>query len=348
MLKIGILGCGKISEVRHAPEYTENPACRIDAWYDAIPARAEALAEKFGGKVCRSAEELIASDLDAVSVCVANVYHADLTVKALKAGKHVLCEKPMATTLEECEAMVEAARVSGKHLMIGHNQRYAPAHQKAREMIQGGVIGDVLTFLTTFGHSGPEIWTGTANSWFFDRNKAAFGALADLGIHKADLIHYLTGDEIVESSALVGTLDKKTSDGAPVSVDDNALCIMRLKKGGMGILRASWTFYGQEDNSTRIYGTKGVLRVYDDPRQSLILEKRDGTVERFELEQITTNEEQTTGHRRSTGIIDAFVDSILTDAPSLAEGTEAIKAMRAIFAAAQSAREGRAVKVQPV
>lgn len=346
MLKVGILGCGKITEVRHAPEYTENPFTRIDAWYDYMPERAKAMAEKFGGRVCASAEELIASDLDAVSVCVANVYHADLTVKALKAGKHVLCEKPMATSLEECEAMVAAARESGRHLMIGHNQRYAPAHKKARELIQAGEIGRVLTFLTTFGHSGPEIWTGNANSWFFDKSKAAFGALADLGIHKADLIHYLTGDEIVEASAFVGTLDKKTPDGAPISVDDNAVCILRLKKGGMGLLRVSWTFYGQEDNSTRIYGTKGVLRVYDDPRQSLILERPDGSIERFELDHIITNEEQTSGHRRSTGVIDAFVESILTNKPSLAEGSEAIKAMRAIFAAAQSAKEGRAVRVE--
>jgi sugar/nucleoside kinase (ribokinase family) len=174
----------------------------------------------------------------------------------------------------------------------------------------------------------------------------ACAALADLGIHKADLIHYLTGDEIVEASAFVGTLDKKTTDGQPISVDDNALCVMRLKKGGMGVLRASWTNYGQEDNSTRIYGTKGVLRVYDDPRQSLILEKRDGTVERFELDHITTNEEQTSGHRRSTGVIDAFVNSILTNSPSLAEGEEAVKAMRAVFAAARSAEEGRAVRVE--
>ncbi len=345
MLKIGILGCGKITEFRHAPEYAENPACRIDAWYDALPERARAMAEKYGGKVFESAEALIAGDLDAVSVCVANVYHADFTVKALKAGKHVLCEKPVATTLEECEAMVKAARESGRRLMIGHNQRYAPAHQKAKALIESGEIGRVLTFMTTFGHSGPEIWTGTANSWFFDKNRAAFGALADLGIHKADLIHYLTGDEIVESFAMLGTLDKKTPDGAPVSVDDNALCLMRLKSGGMGVLRASWTNYGREDNSTRIYGTKGVLRVYDDPHQSLILEKRDGTVEKFALDPITTNEEQTAGKRRSTGVIDAFVESILTGRPSLAEGTEAVKAMRAVFAAARSAETGCAVRV---
>jgi predicted dehydrogenase len=303
------------------------------------------MAEKYGGKVFESAEALIAGDQDAVSVCVANVYHADLTVKALKAGKHVLCEKPMATTLEECEAMVKAARESGRRLMIGHNQRYAPAHQKAKALIESGEIGRVLTFMTTFGHSGPEIWTGTANSWFFDKNRAAFGALADLGIHKADLIHYLTGDEIVESFAMLGTLDKKTPDGAPVSVDDNALCLMRLKSGGMGVLRASWTNYGREDNSTRIYGTKGVLRVVRRSAPVADFGKADGTVEKFALDPITTNEEQTAGKRRSTGVIDAFVESILTGRPSLAEGTEAVKAMRAVFAAARSAETGCAVRV---
>ena len=207
-------------------------------------------------------------------------------------------------------------------------------------------IGDVLTFLTTFGHSGPEIWTGTANSWFFDKNKAAFGALADLGIHKADLIHYLLDDEVVEVSSFVATLDKKFPDGSPISVDDNAVSVMRMKGAAIGLHRVSWTFYGQEDNSTRIYGTKGAMRIYDDPRQSLILEKRDGTIERFDLDHITTNAEQTSGNRRSTGVIDAFVESILTDKPSLAEGEEAIKAMRAVFAAAKAAEEGRAVRVE--
>lgn len=345
MLRIGIIGCGKITEVRHAPEYSEHPDCRIDAWYDFIPERARAFAEEYGGRACATAEELIACDLDAVSVCVANDKHADLSVRALKAGRHVLCEKPMAVTLEQCEAMVAAARESGKHLMIGHNQRYAPAHRKARELILSGEIGTVLSFLTTFGHSGPENWTGQKNPWFFDKNRAAFGALADLGIHKADLIHYLLGDDIVEVSSFVATLDKKFPDGAPISVDDNAVSVMRMKNGAVGLHRVSWTFYGQEDNSTRVYGTKGALRIYDDPERTLILERADGSIEYFDLDRITTNEEQTSGNRRSTGVIDAFVDSILKDEPSLAEGTEAIKAMRVVFAADQSAREGRAIRV---
>ena len=117
MIKIGIIGCGKISEVRHAPEYFENPNCEITAYFDINTKNAEALAEKFGGKVYDSVDALLASDVDAVSVCVANRFHAEISIQALKAGKHVLCEKPMATTPEDCEAMVAAAKEAGKYLI---------------------------------------------------------------------------------------------------------------------------------------------------------------------------------------------------------------------------------------
>ena len=134
MLKIGIIGCGKITEVRHAPEYAENPNCQLVAFFDVVPERAKALAEQYGGVAYDSIEALLASDVDAVSVCVANAYHAQASIQALKAGKPVLCEKPMATTPEDCEAMVAAAKAAGKFLMIGQNQRLAKAHVKAREI----------------------------------------------------------------------------------------------------------------------------------------------------------------------------------------------------------------------
>ena len=106
MIKVGIIGCGKITEVRHAPEYVENPYCELAAFYDIVPGRAEEFAKRFGGKAYGTVEELLASGVDAVSVCTANTSHAAMAIQALRAGKHVLCEKPMATTLEDCEAMV--------------------------------------------------------------------------------------------------------------------------------------------------------------------------------------------------------------------------------------------------
>lgn len=345
MLRVGVIGCGKIAQLRHAPEYTENPNCKLVGFYDFVPERAQALAKQFDAKAFGCVDALL-DGVDAVSVCSANIAHASATIQALNAGKHVLCEKPMATTLSDCEAMVAASKKSGKLLMLGHNQLFAKAHVKAKALIEEGAIGKPLMFHTTFGHSGPEIWTGTGNTWFFDKKRAVLGVLADLGIHKTDLVQYLLGQDIVKVSAVVKTLDKTYPDGTPITVDDNALCLYETDGGAVGTLHVSWTLYnGREDNSTRVYGTKGLIRLYDDPDCSLILEGKDGSVERFALDKMTTNDEQKAGGRQSTGVIDAFVDAILSGKPTPANGEQALKAMRVIFAAQQSAQTGRAIEV---
>ena len=346
MLKIGIIGCGKITEVRHAPEYAENPNCQLVAFFDVVPERAKALAEQYGGTAYDSIEALLASDVDAVSVCVANAYHAQASIQALKAGKHVLCEKPMATTPEDCEAMVAAAKAAGKFLMIGQNQRLAKAHVKAREIIESGEMGKVITFETHFAHPGPEGWTGVRDSWFFDKKVASFGVMADLGVHKTDLIHYLTGKKIVRTSAVLATLNKTFSDGRSITVDDNAYAIYTMEDGVVGTMHVSWTNYGNENNSTKMYMEGGVLRMYDDPKYSLIVEKRDGEVIPYELDLLTSNKEQTTGGRTSTGVIDAFVESIITNTPPAISGESAMHAMKVVFANEQSAQLGKAVDVQ--
>lgn len=345
MLRIGVIGCGKITQVRHAPEYAENDSCTLAAWYDASPERAKAMADMYGGRVCESVDELLALGLDAVSVCVANRDHADVTIRALRAGCHVLCEKPMAVTMEECESMLAAARDTGKMLMLGHNQRFNKSHMEARRRLQSGELGRPVAFHTVFAHPGPEGWTGLKNSWFFQKSQSAFGVLADLGIHKTDLIHYLLDEPIVSVTAMLGTVDKRYPDGGLIDVDDNALCIYRTRSGAMGQMHVSWTNYGAEDNSTRIYTTKGVLRLYDDPECSFIFDRLDGEPLRLQMDEMTTNAKQTDGQRENTGVIDAFVESILSGETSIADASECIQAMRVVFAAVKSAEEGRTVDI---
>ena len=196
MFKVGIIGCGKIAQIRHIPEYAANPEVELAGFYDINTERTKELAEKYNGTAYSSYQELLEDEtIDAVSICSANQTHATITIDALRAGKHVLCEKPMAITLEECEEMVQAARETGKFLMIGHNQRLAKAHAKAKELLNEGIIGDIISFRTTFGHSGPETWSidPGKNVWFFDKKLARLGAMGDLGIHKTDLIQFLTG-----------------------------------------------------------------------------------------------------------------------------------------------------------
>jgi len=343
MFGIGIIGCGKIAQVRHIPEYAENKDAKLLGYYDINLARAQSLADTYGGTAYATVEELLANpEIDAVSICAANFAHAELTIAALKAGKHVLCEKPMATTLADCEAMVAAAKEAGKYLMIGHNQRLAKAHSTARKLIVDGLIGDIVTFRTTFGHGGPETWSVDPglNTWFFDKTRAAMGAMADLGIHKTDLIQFLTGQQVVRTTARVTTLDKRDANGNLISVDDNAVCIYEMSGGAFGTMTASWTYYGAEDNSTILYGTKGIMRIYDDPAAAIKVILNDGSKISYDVEAIQTNDNQT-----KSGVIDLWMDCLVKNEAPEISGESALAAMRAVFASIESSETGKAVEI---
>ena len=343
MFGIGIIGCGKIAQVRHIPEYAANPDAKLLGFYDINLERAKELADQYGGTAYETVEQLLANpEIAAVSVCAANFAHAELTIAALNAGKHVLCEKPMATTLAECEAMVEAAKKNGKYLMIGHNQRLAKAHATAKELIDGGLIGDIVTFRTTFGHGGPETWSVDPglNTWFFDKKRAAMGAMADLGIHKTDLIHFLTSQQVIRTTARVTTLDKKDANGNLISVDDNAVCIYEMSGGAFGTMTASWTYYGAEDNSTILYGTKGIMRIYDDPAHSIKVTLADGTERFYDVEAIQTNDNQT-----ASGVINLWMECLTKEQAPEISGESALAAMRAVFASIESSETGKSVEI---
>ena len=345
MINVGVIGCGKIAQTRHLPEYAANADARIAAVYDFDKERAEQIAAQYGARACQSYEQILNDpEIDAVSICVRNVDHCKLTVEALRAGKHVLCEKPMAVTLAECEQMVQTARETGRYLMIGHNQRLTRAHAKAKELIDAGVIGKILTFRTIFGHGGPETWAiDSKNVWFFDKKLSAFGAMADLGIHKTDLIQFLTGQKVCAVRAYLGTLDKCGPDGERIGVDDNAICIYEMDGGAVGTMTASWTYYGAEDNSTILYGTKGIMRIYDDPNYSIVVIGRDGEKTFYEIDRIQTNDNQT-----SSGVIDLWVKCLKEHTPPEISGEEALGAMKAVFAALESAQSGKTVQVGEV
>ena len=341
MYRIGIIGCGKIAQVRHIPEYLANEKAKICAVYDINQERAKEIASALNAVSYESVDALLSSGLDAVSVCTSNDSHAEIAVKALDHGLHVLCEKPMAVTLEGAEKMVEAARKNGRILMIGQNQRLNGTHQRAHELIRKGEIGKVISFETVFAHSGPETWSVDPgkNTWFFDKKKAVMGAMADLGIHKTDLIRFLLDDDIASVDAKIVTLDKRGSDGSLIAVDDNAFVIYEMKSGAVGTLRASWTNYGPENNSTVIYGSEGVMSIFLNTEHSIEVAKKNGERDYYDVEVMQTNDNQT-----SSGVIDAFIDSLDRGIAAIS-GEDVLESMKAVFAALKSAEERKEVRI---
>ena len=306
MIRVGIIGCGKIAQVRHLPEYAANPNAQVVAYHDKNRARAEEMAAQYGGVVCDSYFDLLnRDDVDAVSICVENRSHAEISTAALYAGKHVLCEKPMAVTLAECESMVAAAERNGRHLMVGHNMRFDPVHRRAKQLLDSGVIGDVITFRAVLGNAGPEGWSVDEGTWF------------------------------IETTAKVVTLNKRDSEGNLIGVDDNALCILRMSGGALGTMAASWTIYGNECQSTCLYGTKGIMLIYNEASAPITVSDLEGNTTSYNLD-VPHN---------GTGVIDEFVDALVHDREPEVSGREALTVMRTIFASINSSNISRTVAV---
>lgn len=343
-IRVAVIGCGSITEFRHAPEYYSNENVEISAFCDPLADRARYMAEKFGGKAYSDYNEVLRNnEIDAISVCTSNSTHAPITIEALKAGKHVLCEKPMAVNLDEAWNMIQTARENGKFLMIGHNQRFASAHKKAKEILLSGQMGRILTFRTCFGHAGPEYWSADKgrHTWFFKKNLAAMGSMGDLGVHKIDLIRWLIGDEIDEVYATLSVRDKRNESGELIDVDDNALCILKSSTGIAGSMTCSWTYYGQQNDSTVLYCENGVLRIFDNQDYQLIQEMRNG--DRIYHK---TEENQTNSSQHKSGVIDSFVDSIINATEPVISGEEGYETLNTVLACIESNEKKAPVKIR--
>jgi UDP-N-acetylglucosamine 3-dehydrogenase len=336
-LRAAIIGCGAITYHRYAQEYSSHPDVEIVAFCDIVRERAEGFAQQYGGRAFADYREMLAEvKPDLVTVCTPNALHAEMTIAAANAGAHVLVEKPMATSAKEAEEMIEAASSNGVQLMVGQSQRLMPPHLKAKELLSSGRLGRVLTFRCAAGHKGPESWSVDGrDSWFFRKKDAAMGASGDLGIHKADLIRWLLEDEVAEVSAYISNLDKAGSD-----VDDNLVCSLRMKSGAMGTLVASWTYYQGEDNTSVFWCERGTLKIGIEPDFPVIVQLSDGTVEKYGVPGIATNDNQLT-----SGVVDSFVEGILKGATPFIPGEEGLRSLKVILAAFESASTGKSVAI---
>lgn len=337
MIKIGIVGCGSIAIKRHIPEFNANPKCQIAGYLNPSKERCYELAKQYGGTVFQSLEELLAdSSIDAVCICAPNKFHAEMAIQALKAGKHVLCEKPIATSILEAESMVGAFKNSKYCLMIAHDMKYSPFNQKAKEIIQSGRMGTVLSFSTSFGHGGPENWSvdKSLNSWFFRKDAGINGVLGDLGIHKVHLISWLLDEKISEVSAFSETRDKRKCNGEQISVDDNCVCIMKTESGIIGTMTASWTYYDELDMSTIIHCSNGSIHIYEDEKNPLYVKMNNGEMQCFE--DVDSN---------NSGVADAFIRNIESNYSPEIETCEGYNALKVIEACVQSIKQSKVIKI---
>jgi len=189
-IKVGVIGVGSIAEM-HIAGYKADPRVELAAFCDINEERLKEKGERHGvTRLYTDVKDMVAKEeLDAVSVCTWNAAHAPCTIAALEAGLHVLCEKPMAMNVAEAEAMRDAAKRSGKLLMIGFVRRFGNDCAVVQDFINEGYFGDLYYAKATYLRRN-----GCPGGWFGDKSRSGGGPLIDLGVHVIDLVRYLMGN----------------------------------------------------------------------------------------------------------------------------------------------------------
>ncbi|MBQ4526933.1 MAG: Gfo/Idh/MocA family oxidoreductase [Clostridia bacterium] len=273
-LKVGIIGTGWIAEA-HVQQYKKMPDVELVAMADLIEGKAEAFCKKFeveGARCYRSHTELLANEkLDAVSVCTYNSTHAECTIDALKAGVHVLLEKPMCVTLEEAIAIRKAEKESGKIVSVGFQPRFNENMKMVKKIVQSGVLGKIYYIQTGGGRRrGIPVPYGTT---FIEKDKGAIGALGDIGCYSLDMVlnamgypkplsvSGYTSDFFGKSKEYWKGVERPEEYADIFSVDDFAAAFVRLEGDVILDFRIGWAMNLDTSGDTIIYGTNASLRI---------------------------------------------------------------------------------------
>ena len=270
-LRVGIIGCGGIAIQKHMPSLKENgDLCEMVYFCDIIPERAEKAAKEYGAqgaKCCEDYRELLADpSVDVVHVLTPNVSHAEITVSAFEAGKHVMCEKPMAATTADAEKMMAAWKKSGKKFTIGYQNRFRTEVASLHASCEQGELGDI------YFAKAHAIRRRAVPTWGVFPNKALQGGgpLIDIGTHALDMTLWMMDNyepESVTGSVFykLGHLPQATEGNAfgpwdpkTYEVEDSAFGLIKMKNGATIYLEAAWAINLMESReaSTTLCGTK--------------------------------------------------------------------------------------------
>ncbi len=259
-IKVGLIGCGNIGAGGHLPAYAHIPEAKLVAVCDAVEKLAHAAAERSGATAYTDYRRLLErEDIEMVDLCVPTYLHAQLAVEAMQAGKHVLCEKPMAHTLEAADAMIKAAQANGVRLMIGQVRRFDHRYASIKEQLDAGKVGRPV-FIR---RAERQFLPFPPDAWQWDPKRGG-GVILDIGVHATDLFRWLFGEDAVEVYAVAKSVREAAREAGSF---DHAMITCKFDGGGIGFAEASWaypqgfggTLYAQLD----VVGTGGKIQYAD-------------------------------------------------------------------------------------
>lgn len=269
-MRCGLIGFGAIGRLR-AQALQQTPGVQLELVVEPVKERRDD-ANRLGLRTVSSIDELVNHDgIDAVIVSTPPNFHRKHVDNLLRAGKHVLCEKPLATNVEDCQYLVDVACQQQRILATGFNYRFYPAVVKARELIAAGRIGTIDHVKSFAGHPGGPEFT---HQWVHDPTIVGGGALMDNGIHLADLTLHFLGEVVASVGA--SSLNVWQFPGS----EDNGYILMRTAEGRVGTLHASWTEWAGYHFSVEIQGTAGSIHLAYPPMHMVLYTRPVGSAKR--------------------------------------------------------------------
>jgi predicted dehydrogenase len=325
-----LVGIGTLTMTQLLPAFAKCKIARPVALVSGHPDKARAQASKYGidPKNIYNYEnfDLIKDNpaIDVVYVVLPNSMHAGYTIRAAKAGKHVLCEKPMATSVADCQAMIDACNAAQRKLMIGYRLHYEPLTQKAIELARS--LGTIKQITAEGGFS-----IGDPTQWRLNRELAGGGSLMDIGIYALNAVRYLSGQEPIEVYA---TSYSTPDDSRFKQVEETISFELRFDSG---LLASCLSSYGFGCNRFRVHGTNGQI-------ESVPFLSYEGD-HLWQIHGPQREEVEVEHANHFAAEMDHYSGCILDNKPTLTPGEEGLKDLKIMMAAYQSAQTGQVVKI---
>ncbi len=336
-LRFGLIGCGRVAP-RHAESVDALPDARLVAVADVRESRAAHFAKQYGADLLTDYHALLARpDIDVVSICTPSGLHAQMTIDALQAGKHVICEKPIALSLADADRMIATAAATGRKLCVVLQNRYNPPMQDLRRIVDEGRLGRLLLGNATVRWYRPQEyyedeWHGT---WAMDG-----GALMNQSIHHIDALQWFMGKP--ESVfAFTGTLAHR------MEAEDTGVAVIRFAGGALGSIEGSTITYPENiEGSVAVFGELGSAKIGGTALNRKVVWKVAGELER-EREVLTRDQVDPpsiygTSHQK---VIADMIEAIRDDRAPKTHGAEARKSLALVLAIYESARTGQPVTI---
>ncbi|CAM3779225.1 Gfo/Idh/MocA family protein [Alicyclobacillus pomorum] len=324
-MKVGIISFAHMHAYSYATCLKQLDNVELVAVADDNPLRVTEAAKQFGCAYYSDYRELLATDVDAVVVCTENAKHADVVVDAAKAGKHVLCEKPIATTLDDAHRMIDACREHGVILQIAFPVRFNTPMRRVKQMIDEGQLGRIVAMRGTNRGQNP-------GGWFVQKELSGGGAVLDHTVHVIDIMRWYLNSEVKEVYAEV---DTRFSD---IACDDCGLLMLEFENGVIASHDPSWsrseTFPTWGDVTLEIVGTQGVTRVDAFAQHLTVYSDLDNKVKH-----------DFWGDEMDLGLVADFISCVREGRTPSITGEDGLRALQVALAAYESARLRKPVRL---